>query len=250
MPGQGDIRANKLVREDLEALDDLRGDAFGTGSPSTAPASTEGQRQPTSPAERANEAMVIYLNQPAQDLPDVKSYPLTVSLQWWRDKGRTKFPLIAEAARCLLAIKASAGHIEQDFSLAGHMVGPRRSSLDPAYVDMVLVLKALKPDDVPLKEHVPELSQEELAAAIPKRYYDPNAIDIMRRLDRPIRAKRGSRQALVEEAMADEEVDAVLLGAFDTIDFDDALSDDEGDLSDGSGLEEDEEEDDDSVDDN
>ena len=158
---------------------------------------TPAQPQPgiMGPKERAEAELKRYLEQRIEELPLLVDYPLTASLRWWGKEGKERFPPIATLARSLLAIKPAAGHLEQDFSLAGFMCGPKRSSLEPAYVDMTLTLKSLQPDEVPRMEKVKPVVDRQ--AAIPQRYKDREALEIMNQLDEPCDGDtRGQVQAL------------------------------------------------------
>ena len=161
MPGHSDIRMNRVVSEEMGILALLGGNISGSSSAATdTVASTE---------EEAAAEVDRYLCQDSGQLPSLVSYSMNHALEWWGNEGRHKFPTISKAVRALLAVKASAGHMEQDFSLAGFIVSPKRSSLNSAYVDMTLVLKALAEEDVPRFEAVKRMSDDERKSAIPSR---------------------------------------------------------------------------------
>jgi len=209
---QPGIRVNKRHQEEMELLNSLRGNSASNNA-------QQQQSRALRPEERAKEELERYLQQLVTGLPSLLSYPLAESLKWWADKGQEdRFPLIATAARSLLAIVPSAGHLEQDFSLAGFMVSPKRSSTEPAYVDMTLTLNSLRPEEVPRMEHVKPLGDRQ--AAIPQRYKDRTTIEIMSQLDQPFdddlngRSLAADRDLVLEHFMAK---------AFDPINFDDAL---------------------------
>lgn len=171
--GQRDIRMmNSRTSMMVDMLATLRGGGGGGGGG----CSTTTRAQASLEVDR-------YLGQELENLPSALDYPITSSLLWWKDEGSVRFPIIALTARALLAIKASAGHIEQDFSLAGFMVSSRRSSLDSAYVDMTLFLKSLRSDEIPSYENVPKLSKEARKEAIPKRYTDEAGVKVINELD-------------------------------------------------------------------
>lgn len=219
-----DVRVNKRLQEDMDLISSLRGGAATSGSARCGDPST------SSPKDRARAELEQYLGQREEELPKMVDYPLTSSLEWWGKVGQNRFPLMAVLARALLAIKEAAGKLEQDFSLAGFMVGPKRSSLDPAYVDMTLTLKSLQPEEVPRMEQVVPLADRQ--GAIPQRYKDRESMDVMRDLDQPF----GDDQRGVMAAMAmDMELDDYMEGAFDPINFDDAL---DGLLGSGSDVDE------------
>ena len=226
VPGQSDVRVNKAISEQIEMLQMLGAGLQGESGASVGDA--------ISIERDAGAEVDKYLNQQPSELPSPVQYPITSSLEWWKDHGRVKFPFTANAARVLLAIKASAGHMEQDFSLAGFMVAPRRGSLDSAYVDMTLVLKALKEPEVPRFDTVTRLDEDARKSAIPHRYTDRGGVDVINELDAASGYADGSRSDLAINKAADKRTDeTVLLAAFDSIEFDDALEDlDYDDLSD------------------
>ena len=117
------------------------------------------------------------------------------------------------------------------------MVGPKRSSTEPAYVDMTLVLKSLQPEEVPRMEKVKPVGDRQ--AAIPQRYKDREALEIMNQLDEPYDGDiRGQVQALDRDLSLEE----YMAGAFDPVNFDDALNFEGGD-GEGGGAEEGKEDD-------
>ncbi|CAM9153110.1 unnamed protein product, partial [Hapterophycus canaliculatus] len=76
------------------------------------------------------------------------------------------FPIVAYVARAVLGAPASSAVLERDFGEAGKLVNRQRSSLSPAYVEMLMFLRGAL-DAVP--EDVPTLTKEAADAAIPAR---------------------------------------------------------------------------------
>jgi hypothetical protein len=62
-------------------------------------------------------------------------------LAWWR-KHEKEFPLLSRLARKYLAIPATSASVERLFSTAGYFAGNRRSKLQPAILDDLLVLRS------------------------------------------------------------------------------------------------------------
>ncbi|CAN0174699.1 unnamed protein product [Scytosiphon promiscuus] len=89
---------------------------------------------------------------------------------FWRGYGKKHFPIVVYVARALLGAPASSAVLERDFGEAGKLVNRQRSSLSPAYVEMLMYLRGAL-DAVP--EDVPSLTEEAAKAAIPTRLVDP-----------------------------------------------------------------------------
>ena len=62
-------------------------------------------------------------------------------LEWWKQNSE-EFPALSRIARNILCIMASSAPSERNFSLAGHVVSSRRSSLKPSSVDNILFLNS------------------------------------------------------------------------------------------------------------
>lgn len=89
---------------------------------------------------------------------------------FWQGYGRKHFPIVAWVARAILGAPASSAVLERDFGEAGKLLNRQRSSLSPAYVEMLMFLRGagdVVPDDVPV------LSEDQADAAIPSRLADP-----------------------------------------------------------------------------
>ncbi|CAM9896776.1 unnamed protein product [Sphacelaria rigidula] len=89
---------------------------------------------------------------------------------FWRGYGRKHFPIVASVARAVLAAPASSAVLERDFGEAGKLVNRQRSSMLPAYVEMLMLLRGAG-DDIPMD--VKSLSMDAVEAAIPARLKDP-----------------------------------------------------------------------------
>ena len=84
----------------------------------------------------------------AEDIGEVEKYQQlivtdTVSdlLLWWKDHSQ-QYPALAVMARRLLCVMATSAPSERVFSLAGHVVSARRSSLKPSSVNDVLFMNS------------------------------------------------------------------------------------------------------------
>ena len=73
---------------------------------------------------------------------------------------------MGRVARSLLAAPASSGRIEREFSSAGQLLSSTRSTMDAAWVEMILFLHGNK-DLIP--RDVPELTSDEARLKIPNR---------------------------------------------------------------------------------
>jgi hypothetical protein len=136
---------------------------------------------------------------------------------------------VATAATVLLSIRAAAAGIERDFSLAGYMVSPKRSSLDPAYVEMVLTLNSLEPGEMPGLDRIGELSKEEAKAAVPARYKDVEWLKASKLLDRRLPPRRdGPLYNDISAAYADQDVEEhIMMARYEDIEFEEGVEEEE-----------------------
>ena len=89
---------------------------------------------------------------------------------FWRGYGRKHFPVLSAVARAVLGAPASSAVLERDFGEAGKLVNRQRSSLSPAYVEMMMFLRGAV-DAIPAD--VPSLTNDAVEATIPMRLKDP-----------------------------------------------------------------------------
>lgn len=97
--------------------------------------------------------------------------------EYWRDHGHALSPDNRSVAQCVLGAPASAAVLERDFCIAGQMVSRHRASLDPAYVEMLLFLRGAI-DHIP--REISKLTDEQAAAAIPRRLRDAATVNEVR----------------------------------------------------------------------
>ena len=98
----------------------------------------------------------------------------TNAADYWRLYG-IELPLALRAvAQTVFGCPASAGVTEQDFCIADMFMPRKRGSLDPAYLDMSLFLRA-RYDYIP--DDVPRLSDDDTKKAIPERFRDQTMLD-------------------------------------------------------------------------
>ena len=192
---KADMRATHRTVEHQTCLDIISGDAFdeetsgsltaaieasGASASSTTGGGTSRSTQPLTARAVAEAEIKNYLDM--KEPPTLTKYSLTSTLEWWEKVGSVAFPLVGRAARALLTIRAAAAIIEVDFCLANHMVSPKRSSLDSAFVEMTLVLNSLG-KLIPRPECVPKLTVAQAADAIPDRFGDDEVIAAAVKLD-------------------------------------------------------------------
>ncbi|CAM9846961.1 unnamed protein product, partial [Laminaria digitata] len=75
-------------------------------------------------------------------------------------------PELRSVAQSVWSAPASAAVLERDLCVADQVVSRQRGSLDPAFVEMLLFLRA-GIDYIP--REIPKLTDEQAAAAIPDR---------------------------------------------------------------------------------
>lgn len=94
--------------------------------------------------------------------------------EYWRVHG-SRHPLALRAvAQAVFGCPASAGVIERDFCIADWFMPRKRGSLDPAFLEMLLYLRA---QFEYVGNDVPALSETQAKAAIPNRLRDQTALD-------------------------------------------------------------------------
>ena len=87
---------------------------------------------PKTPQQKAEIEVESYLRIPLQD---VEGDPL----QWWKVEEKN-YPILATLARKYLCICATSSPSERLFSTSGLLVTPKRSSLKPDKVNMLVFL--------------------------------------------------------------------------------------------------------------
>ncbi|CAB1096918.1 unnamed protein product [Ectocarpus sp. CCAP 1310/34] len=100
--------------------------------------------------------------------------------EYWRLHGKKHPFALRLVAQAVYGVPASAGVVERDFSIADLFMPRKRASLDPAYLEMQLYLRAHF-DSIPMD--IPKLDDASVAAAIPDRFRDPQAVEEVRVLD-------------------------------------------------------------------
>lgn len=103
------------------------------------------------------------------------------SAEYWRLHGKSQPLALRSVAQSAFGCPASAGGVERDFCIADFVMPRKRGSLDPAYLEMELFLRAqydLIPNDVNKLT-----TDEEVEAAIPERFRKKELVDEVRVLD-------------------------------------------------------------------
>ena len=142
-------QAEREAREEEREAHDMESDAQPHCSQSPSPVPTPAKRRLTigslfkgrgkqpQRAEKTTEEVVklqleSYLSEPCIESDEDP-------LQWWKQHA-IQFPAIARIARKYLCISAMSASSERLFSTAGNVLTPRRSSLNPEKVDMLVFL--------------------------------------------------------------------------------------------------------------
>jgi len=81
-------------------------------------------------------------------------------LKWWKDNS-SKYPILSQIARDVLAIPVSTVASESAFSTSGRVIDPYRSSLAPNTVEALICTQQWikKPTKINLREQLDELGQ-------------------------------------------------------------------------------------------
>ena len=101
-------------------------------------------------------------------------------LKWWRTTGTLEFPILAQIAKAELAVPPSSAVLERDFSVVSNLLTAKRSTLDPYWVEMTMLLHCK--GEFP--SFIPTLSKDEVVKKLPKRFKDPRFIPL--HVDRPV----------------------------------------------------------------
>jgi hypothetical protein len=94
--------------------------------------------------------------------------------EYWRLHGKDHPAALRAVAQAVFGCPASAGVIERDFCIADWFMPRKRGSLDPAFLEMCLFLRAQYDY---IRSDVPTLSDEQAKAAIPNRLRDQAMLD-------------------------------------------------------------------------
>lgn len=137
-------------------------------------------------------------------------------LVWWKDIGMTmqngRFSSLGKVFKILLTVPGAAAGLERDFSVAGSIVTPKRSSLDAAWVEMSLFLY-LNKDLIPPFQFISPLDEAKTDSFIPRRLREKADLDKFKEMDVHALAltreenERQKEDAEVEEAGGDEFMD-------------------------------------------
>ena len=94
--------------------------------------------------------------------------------EYWRVYG-SRHPLALRAvAQAVFGCPACAGVIERDFCIADWFMPRKRGSLDPAFLEMLLYLRAQFDY---ISNDVPSLTEQEAKVAVPNRLRDQAKLD-------------------------------------------------------------------------
>jgi len=163
-------------------------------------------------AEKANDvwtAYLVYCQNPAGIGAYVngEALPWHQLLRWWKDVGMKadggKFASLGKVFRLLLTVPGAAAGLERDFSVAGSIVTPKRSSLDGAWVEMILFLY-LNRDLVPYFQQIQILDANNTDKYLPRRLRDKKDFARFREMDVET---TGFTRAQLEEEAEEEEVE-------------------------------------------
>ena len=102
-------------------------------------------------------------------------------LKWWRTNGTLEFPILAQIAKAALAVPPSSAVLERDFSVVSNLLTAKRSTLDPYWVEMTMLLHCNIGE---FPSFIPTLSKDEVVKKLPKRFKDPRFIPL--HVDRPV----------------------------------------------------------------
>lgn len=105
----------------------------------------------------------------------IELWPLDQITTYWDTHGSKCYPQLSKVFMSVSAMVAAAAEIERDYGVAGKLMAPSRSSIDPEYTEMVCLIReflggktAVVPDDL-LPELKQPIKEDDIEAAIPER---------------------------------------------------------------------------------
>lgn len=145
------MRALSLGDRQL-VIDHVKTEALRFSSSASEPQQhiTHGNTNPSPPAKRHCNGLHDFDDLPVEEesqADEVEKYQKFLVqgsdsiLQWWKNNEH-HFPVMARIARKTLCIMATSAASERNFSLAGHIVSSRRTSLAPSSVDNILFMNS------------------------------------------------------------------------------------------------------------
>lgn len=95
-------------------------------------------------------------------------------VQFWRVHGKEYSPHLRTVAQAVFGAPSSAGILERDFCVAEMFQSRKRGGMDPSNLEMVLYLRG-QFDNIP--DDVPQLTEEQAAEAVPRRFKDRKMVE-------------------------------------------------------------------------
>ena len=196
----------------LELSTTSRGETCTGGSMFAGSGVASSTAEPDCPAVKAKKLLDEYLKIRAGAVGASEGIlPFHRLLAWWKDKGmfieEGKFAPLGKVFKILLSVPGAAAGLERDFSVAGSIVTSKRSSLDGAWVEMVLFLY-LNRDLIPAFQLIAEIDEKKIDNYIPLRLRDQSEMAKFIQMDQDAVALRDQQRAAVQE----EEEEVLLAG--------------------------------------
>ena len=92
-------------------------------------------------------------------------------LNWWRVNGKSKYPILEQIAKDVLAIPVSTIASESTFSTSGRVISPYRSSLSPKMVEGLICTQNWLRNTYVTLDHEPTPGEIELCETIEQGTY-------------------------------------------------------------------------------
>ena len=99
---------------------------------------------------------------------------------FWKKHGDTICPQLKPVAQAILGLPPASAVLERDFCIADAVKTRKRSSMCPAYVEMLLFCRA---NYHLIPNRIPQLNADQIKAAIPARLTDPSKLGEVAELD-------------------------------------------------------------------
>jgi hypothetical protein len=146
--------------------------------------------------------------------PDIlKQWPLKSLYEYWAKHGAVRYKVMADVAKSVFAVEGAAARIERDFCIAGKTVTSDRSSMDPAWVDMLITSRdyiggkeVVIPDD--LSPHLTVCKPEDLRDIIPRLCVSEEGGDEGDDLDSDVEQDEGDATRMFSRVGEEEEKEA------------------------------------------
>lgn len=123
----------------------------------------------------------------------------------WKKHGYTIARQLVAVVQAVLGVPPASAVLERDFCIADSVKTRKRSSVDPAFVEMIIFCRG-NYDVIP--NHIPPLSASAQKESIPDRLTDPKKLEEVEQLD--VLPLQQASEALSESDYSESETDEIV----------------------------------------